>query len=449
MRSVRTVLCVFILATAPCGGCSGSGNGGNAADDTRGTRWTTLDASDSAASQDRSSDPDGTDDLLAEAGPVSPDAGDWSAGDAPVPDAQATPDGPPDEQVEPIDTTVPDAQGCEPFVATFTAAWGLVYQDMDQSSDSFYDQSMSALKDLVASGVPVHLLAAGGKEASTLTDACGRFAFAVLSGKSYVVDVDLPEGAICTSANCPHRFPDAVRYGKVNFVTIGDSLATHGGSPKFPDLLPGLMEGLVNVESINAAVPGSRAEDWVPGKQLFETKLDPLLDDADVVVITLGGNDIMAYIGPALSQPGSLLAKLETLDDFQEEIKADVSSIIAEIWKRAPGVDIVFCLIFNYAKSSYWKSYFGSYSGLIQSLAVNAMENARKTLSAIDGLVVADMAGALGEADLSPMLADSVHLSSLGHEFYARQIFLSLGGVHTGPEPLGLERLIGFFPAQE
>jgi len=332
----------------------------------------------------------------------------------------------------------------QPLEVQSVAALGQVYWDKDKSSNTFYDQAFSVKFDQPAAGVAVNLLSAG-EDLAEVTDDCGRFAFGDLDPGTYAVEVVVPEGAGATSANCPHRFPDAVRFGKVTVVTIGDSLATHGGSPKFPDVLEGILSELAAAESINVAQPGSRSTDWQPGGYLFEQKLEPELDDADVVVITLGGNDISAFIGPALYSGGSLLQKFDELDGFQDELKKNIETIIYEIMERAPHVDVVFCLMLNYAKAPYWEGMFGSYGGLIKALAVNALDKARKSLGEIPGLVVADMAGATEGMEVAGLLADSVHLSSAGHVLYAREIFLALGGVIVSADPLGLERQVGLF----
>jgi len=323
------------------------------------------------------------------------------------------------------------------------AIQGLIYQDGDQSSCTWYDQGMFPKYDSPLSGTEVRLYGPKG-EYSTWSCPEGRFQFDALAQGSYLVDVRVPDADDCTSSNQPKRLPEAVGEGEVTIVTIGDSIAVVGQGPLFPQILAGFLSPLAEIQNHNIAVSGTRTVDWVPGTPLFENKLVPELPGADVLIITLGGNDIMAWVGGSLGSYPDLYAKMLELDDFLAGIHANIVATIEQAKKINPTVDIVFCLYFNYAQSSYWQKYMGSYTELALAATANAWEKARKNVASLPGIVVADMYGAVEGQLLDPYLADSVHLSAKGHQFYAEQVFLALGGALIGPSPLGLNREYGF-----
>ena len=78
----------------------------------------------------------------------------------------------------------------------------------------------------------------------------------------------------------------------------------------------------------------------------------------------------------------------------------------------------------------------------------NVLRGMRRTFADVDGLVLTDIWGATEGEDITPYLIDPLHLSDAGADLYAAQVFLALGGVRVGPEPLGLERSFGFAPVE-
>jgi len=322
---------------------------------------------------------------------------------------------------------------------------GLIYFDGDKTSDSYYDQGLYPAYDHALEGMEVRLLS---YESEWAYETCpdGRFSFGSLEPGRYVLDVLTPADSQCTSANHGLHFAEAVRNGEVKIVTIGDSIPTHGPGPHFPEVLGSIVSDVADTISLNKAVPGSVAGGWLPGGNYFETRLDPELADSDVVIISIGGNDVMAWLGPALYSGDyyQLLQKVMEFPQFQADLRAKVVAIVKEIQARAPHVDVVYCLYVNYAKATYWKNVAGDYHDMLMDVAVNALNKAREEMSSHKGVVLADMYGALGDENPDPYMSDSVHLSKLGHQFYAEQIFLALGGAMVGDEPLGLDRLFGF-----
>ena len=342
---------------------------------------------------------------------------------------------------EPHESYVEPPSDC-PGVAGSVVS-GRLYRDMDQTSVSIHSQGYFPKFDEPIGGWQVSLLGNGDEWSS---DSCsdGFYGFGEVEVGSYVLDVSAPEKAECTSSNRPIRFPQAVREGHVNIVTIGDSVPKVGPAPLFPSRLATKLEGLVTVDNVNVAVSGTMTKHWQPGGNLFENTLTPKLAEADVVVISIGGNDVMAYIGGSLGNTYQMLQKVEGLDAYTTELHDSVANIINEIHARAPHVDVVFCLYVNYAKAAYWGNQLGPYKSLFAAAGHNALVKARGLLAGMDRVLIADMFGALGDGPVDAYLIDAVHLSATGHALYAEQIFMVLGGLVIDQDHEPVERLYGF-----
>lgn len=344
---------------------------------------------------------------------------DWHAGDVPV--------GPCDPPLEP-------------------AISGLIYLDGDQSSDSYHAQGLYPAHDAPLPGIGVSLIDELGTTWSGLTCGDGRFSFGGLEDGYYLLAVDMPPAATCTSANRAVRLPAAVAGGEVVVVTLGDSIPVSGGQPPFPDILADYLGHLALVDNRNVAAPGSHTAQWLPGAGHFETKALPELPAADVVIVSLGGNDLNSLLpmGGGLDIE-ELLTALEELPGKVQEIIDNIEVVLAAVREAAPEADIIYCIYLNYANSDLWKGYAGQYSGLIVSGMSNLLSTMREQISDVPGIIIADVYGAVDPAPIDQYLADAVHLSSDGHLLYAREIFMALGGARVGESPLGLERSLGFF----
>jgi len=79
-------------------------------------------------------------------------------------------------------------------------------------------------------------------------------------------------------------------------VCFGDSLTFGTGASKGRDY-PSVLEGLTGVEVINAGVPGNTT-----GNALKRVNKDVLAYEPDVVLITLGGNDLKNRVGESTAR---------------------------------------------------------------------------------------------------------------------------------------------------
>jgi len=305
---------------------------------------------------------------------------------------------------------------------------GHVYRDADGSDLSRYAGGF-ARPDTPLEGVPVRLLGSGLE-----LESCpgGDFAFPAPEGL-YVVAPEAHEGD-CSQRNCATRFPDAIEEGLVKIVTLGDSVPVLGAAETFPTRVAELVSALVDVQEVNLAVSGTESSDWTPGGSRFEQVRDELID-ADVVLVSLGGNDVLNFASTAdLGDLGALLMGAQATVD---EVAANVREIAAEIRGENPDADVVFCLYPDYSQATQtppWSDLGFLPPGIVSGLLVRARDN----FTPQDDIVLVDLFGLTPALPLplDDYLDDALHFNDVGHDLYAHEVFRALGGVIVGPSPL-------------
>jgi lysophospholipase L1-like esterase len=377
---------------------------------------------------------------------TSPDA---TTSDATSPDATTSADGVEDMADGVIDPSCP-GDALAP-----AAVRGVVYTDGDSSSSTLYSQRIQPPIDGPMPGVVVHLLGPGGEAQQAMTCSTGAFAFDSLGDGRYLLRVEDQPGRVSTSTNHARRLHDAAASGHVKVLAFGDSLPAYGPQPwfseRFSDGLRQLtVEGgaALEVVEVNVAEPGSETSEWLPGSPYFQQRLVPQLADADVIVFSLGGNDLSNFVGSgggAISA-ADLADKVDQLDPFLAQIEDNLTTIYEELRVRAPNADIVWILYPNYARSAEWQALAGEYAALAEFVLRTKLSDVRQHMGDTPGLLIMDIFNATAGVDLNPLLIDPLHLSQAGHQLFADELFLTLGGVRVegGEVAVMPERLFGF-----
>jgi lysophospholipase L1-like esterase len=315
------------------------------------------------------------------------------------------------------------------------AVAGVLYYDADLGDRSAYAAQFSQGEDAPVVGHPIELISASGAVSDTsCTD--GTYAFNDLQDGAYVLAPD-PFSATCLTKNCTRRFPEALREGEVKIVTMGDSLPVVGDAPYFPARVKSLFSELATIRSKNIAVGGSVSTQWLPGTSYFEDKLSPELSDADVLVMSIGGNDIVNSLDvTALQDPEGTMELIRTLI---QEISDNVLTTAAKVKEINPDIDILYCLYVNYGEATIFP--WNIVANVAPEGAVEELMNgARDTIGADENIILVDLFGASAELEnLDEYLQDALHFNDKGHTFYAEEIFKALGGVLIGESPLGGE----------
>ena len=334
---------------------------------------------------------------------------------------------------------------------------GHIYYDEDESDQSNYFFSYSNEVDVNLSSGEVALIGAGIERVAPVCDG-GTFAFTDVGADEFggvgLIAPVYPADSFCTTKNCPRRLPNAIREGSLSLLTFGDSVPVVGSSVLFPAHLGATFNLLADTTSTNVAVGGTTSDQWLPGTSLFENDLMPQVPDADVVIVSLGGNDVMQYVGEATSG-GDIFGAIENLEPFVLGIMENVLLIAAEIRAVNPDVDLVYCLYPNYALSQEWEAVFAQIpfpgvQDLVVGLVVDALDLVRSSIQATEDIVLVDFYGAMDKTQLDNYLYDQLHFNDAGHVYYATEIFRALGGVLLNEgDPIGMTHVYGLLDASE
>jgi lysophospholipase L1-like esterase len=330
------------------------------------------------------------------------------------------------------DSDNPPTSGCATALIDGEAATisGRVYLDEDGSDRSTYAGGFDDSSDAPLADTTVVLRSEGAADETTSCED-GTYGFNEVSDGVHLVSLRSPGDVVCSQKNCPKRFPLAVDEGTVKIVTFGDSVPVQGASVMFPERLATLIGPLADVDNQNIAVGGTTSPEWLPGTPNFEDRLGPHIESADVIVVSIGGNDIMAYASdPAniSNVDAAVVGAYELLD----EVVANVTQMAAEIWKRNPNVDLVYCLYVDYSLASQdqlWRLVNGF---LGQGTVTDLLDSARAKVGTDQGIILVDLFGASEGLPLDDYLSDSLHFNGRGQTFYAEEIFKTLGGVLVG-----------------
>ena len=314
---------------------------------------------------------------------------------------------------------------------------GALYFDGDAADASIHSSEFDTDADTPIAGAAVRLFGADGVTDGTSCEG-GDFHFGDLDDGSYVVAPELDVDGNCLQRNCAQRFPEAVQEGAVKIVTMGDSVPVVGDNTLFPSRLATLLGSLADVDNVNVAVGGTVSSQWLPGTSNFESRLAPELSDADVVVMSIGGNDIMGSLDAgALSDPeGAVEDTYELVEDIADNVRAMVEAM-RDI---NPDLDIIYCIYVDYGQASVFP--WGIVGNIVGAEAItDVLRTARASLAVEEGILLADLFGASHELEdpLDDYLYDALHFNDRGHTLYAEEIFQTLGGALIGDSPLGGE----------
>ncbi len=339
----------------------------------------------------------------------------------------------------------------------FNGAWcdtvsGIVYHDNDISSRSHYFQAY----DDADSPIPDMTVVLHGADTSktTLTDAQGEFIFEGLEPGYYLLEIKDPTNHRCTSTNLARRVAEAIKIdGHLEILSIGDSISVEGAEYPFPQRLRDHLANITEVTLFNQAIGGSKSFDWLPGAQkaYFENRLLPYIEQADLVTITLGGNDLdflVEGLEPPFT-PEMILEMIITLLENPEIITGimeNVRTLVYEIHKLNQSCDVIYVIYPCFARSDHIRKYTGE---ALQPLAIAAMELGLRMLRnyqhETECLLLGDAFAYNGTDDITELLVDEVHPSAAGAQQYADLIFETIGGVIVGEERLGQSRMVGLY----
>jgi len=320
---------------------------------------------------------------------------------------------------------------------------GTLYLDEDLDARSFYSQGPEDGEDAPLIDHEISLISKA-ETRSVLTCDQGNYGFSDVEDGYYILDAKREDDWFVSSSSQGLRFAEAVREGSVKVVVFGDSVPAFGPAPWFPERFKSIVTNLAEVNLVNVAVPGSTSIGWLPESGHYRNRLAGEIKDADVIVFSLGGNDLYEFASTDLTN-GNVNELQAKFDAEIEKVKANIKLIITTIRASNPDADIVWCLYPNYANSEQWEELAGDYIDIVKTLLRRTLIGIRKDISHHERLLLWDIFAATEDENLTSMLIDPLHLNESGHEFYARELFKLLGGVIVeGGEVSAPDYNIGF-----
>lgn len=312
-----------------------------------------------------------------------------------------------------------------------------VYTDEGQNNRTRRRFGFNASEDTPLAGQSVRAISMDGDtEAVTGPDGIARFDD--LATGTYLFDSG--ETSATTHNVAPHLV-EAVDGGSLRMVTFGDSLPVFGGRPRFDAVLASRLNMITDVESTNIAVSGSTSLEWGVGARYYE-RLQDEIAGTDLFVVSLGGNDFLAYV-QNLFVTGGMQALLDALGGEAEEealaIMERVLAIVESVRAVNADADFVFLLYPDYPASNNWQSLIRANAGSLADAAIALIQNEFASIMRAlaerlvgEELVAVDLYSQTMAEDIDPFLVDELHFTEFGHRRVAEEIFLSLGGVTVG-----------------
>jgi len=299
---------------------------------------------------------------------------------------------------------------------------GTVYADFPDYSQTDLFQRYSG-RDFGLPDVYVHLFDKSGNSSLAKTDADGDYTFKGLQPASYFVFAEIPKDAeSCTSHNNVVALREWFKKGSIKYVTFGDSTTVYGDPVPYPSRLNSMLQAFFNVDFNNVGVSGSTTSDWLPGTNSYYDKNVGLFKDADLIVVSLGGNDLAG---------GAQDYDINEAKAAMKQAEINIGTILSALRTLNHGAVIVVTIYPNYSLADqYWLQYVSSdWIGLIQ-VGMDAMiRDMRTYLSNIPYVILADCYMSFKGLDMNDYMHDPIHPNGNGHQLYAETVFSALGGV--------------------
>ncbi len=304
--------------------------------------------------------------------------------------------------------------------------------------------------DMAVAGAEVRLL---GSDMVATTDMDGFARFPEASG-TFLVDTGSENATTHNAA--PHLMAAAAE-GAVKVTIFGDSLPVWGPEPRFGEVFASHLREVTDVTLANVAVSGSTSDGWEEEGGGLWHRVEAEIEGTDLFVVSLGGNDFVAYINN-LFTTGGMNAVFDALGGGArmeaQRILERVLGIVASIRMRNPDADFAYILFPDYPTSANWRSLLASV--LDAGVVPVAVDTIRTEFAAIirevldrlqdESIIVTDLYRLTKEESVDPLLLDEVHFTQYGHQRVGEELFLSVGGVVVGDPTLHQRVVVGRAP---
>jgi lysophospholipase L1-like esterase len=198
---------------------------------------------------------------------------------------------------------------------------------------------------------------------------------------------------------------------------VGDSTKSGGYVPYLEDHLES-MEGINNAQFHNYGVRGNRTDQLL--KRLKDDKVKKSIKESDIVMITIGGNDVMKIFRENLSHL--------SLEDFQEErglYQERLSEIMKTIKSYNPDAGIVLVGLYN--PFNTWFSEIDEVNQIIS----NWNSASEQVLSSFDKTLFIKIDDLFIDSGDTLLYEDYFHPNDEGYKLIADRMFETLSQGET------------------
>ena len=300
---------------------------------------------------------------------------------------------------------------------------GTVYADFPDYSQTDLFQRYSG-HDFGLPDINVDLFSQNGDKLSATTDENGDYIFSDVNDGKYLMFAGTPEKAeACTTHNDVENLAKWFKTDSIKYVAFGDSTTVYGDPVPYPARLNKILREFFTVDFKNAGVSGSTTSDWMPGPGGYYDRNKNLFKAADLIVVSLGGNDLA---------DGAENYSVEQAEAAMKQAEKNLETIINSLRLLNPDAVIVATVYPNYSLAdTYWLQYVSSdWLGLIQAGMDGMIRDMRRYLSTnIPDLILADCYMSFKGLDMNDYMHDPIHPNGKGHQIYAETVFRALGGV--------------------
>lgn len=202
-----------------------------------------------------------------------------------------------------------------------------------------------------------------------------------------------------------------------NFLVLGDSIG-HGSGLKNPDeaCYGKIVADTNGYNYKNDAVPGHTTKNML--KKIAEPDVVSDIEEADIINISIGGNNFLHSNVPKLVFELGVLGKNTSIEKILESFKADFNLIISTIKSYNDDVLIVVQTLYNPMPGAVHATFQKGVEMLNETYAECLEENP-------GSFVIADVASAF-PADPELVAFDFIHPSAEGNKVIARVILKTL-----------------------
>ena len=208
----------------------------------------------------------------------------------------------------------------------------------------------------------------------------------------------------------------------LNLVALGDSLTEGVGdstdSGGYIPYLQSLLEDEKEINKItfsNLGVAGSRSDQLLKSVQTEEVKT--AVQEADLVIVTIGGNDMMKVVQENLTSLNKA--------DFEEQkglFEKNLNSMIKTI--RQENVDSYIVLVGLYNPFNRWFPDIKEMNEVVNEWN----EGSQKVLFQYPNTHFVDIMKVFENAEENVLYTDYFHPNNKGYEFIAHEVYLKLAG---------------------